>query len=78
MEPDGGLRRAWPETSRLPSLSPGPTRLALFLLCCTGVWLAVHPVPTGDRLCQIIVRELKGLSEQILEVQVSALQVSFL
>nr|XP_045056683.2 interleukin-31 [Desmodus rotundus] len=47
----------------------GPTRLALFLLCCTGAWLSVHMAPTRNPHCQKIVRELKGSSEQLLKVQ---------
>ena len=67
-----------PGASQQPVLSPGPTRLALFLLCCTGAWLSVHMAPTRNPHCQKIVRELKGSSEQLLKVQVSAFQVSLL
>ncbi|KAF6081478.1 interleukin 31 [Phyllostomus discolor] len=47
----------------------GPTGLALFLFCCSGLWLAVHTAPATDSLCQTIIKELKGLYEEILKVQ---------
>lgn len=61
------------------TLSSGPTRGALLLLCCMGTLLSIHtaPIPGGSDLKRIII-ELKASSERLLKNCVSALRVSFL